>query len=50
MDFVLFVVIVAILVYNFIQVLRASNGKRLESEVLLLFCAAFIDIYHLFKK
>jgi hypothetical protein len=50
MNFVLFVLIVGIMTYNFIQVLRASNGKRSESEFLLLFCAAFIDIYHLFKK
>jgi hypothetical protein len=50
MNFILFVLIVGIMAYNFIQVLRADNGKRFESDFLLLFCAAFIDVYHLVKK
>ena len=45
MDFVLFLVFAAIIVYNGFQVVMAMNGKRYESELVLFFFAFAIDIY-----
>ena len=50
MDFVLFIVIAGIMLYNVLQVLKAGNGKRFEPMPILFFFAAFIDLYHLIKK
>ena len=50
MDFVLFLVFAAYLIYNGYQVLSAMHGKRPDNPALLLFFGVFIDLYYWLKS
>ena len=45
MDLILFILTIAYLAYNSLQVIAMSNGKRHEPGWLLLFFAAPYDLY-----
>jgi hypothetical protein len=50
MDFVLFLVFVAIGVYNISQVGRSIAGKRPEKPYILFFLAFAVDIYYAVRR
>ena len=50
MDFVLFLVFLAIMVYNFIQVGRSVKGLRPEKPALMLFLGFAVDIYYAIRR
>jgi hypothetical protein len=48
-EFVAFILVLAYIAYNGLQVLAAMNGKRYESVPLLFFLAAPYDFYFWLK-